>query len=51
MNPGISFDCVVVLPMAFARARVVLRVSGEVAREGMISTSCITGTGFIWNEY
>lgn len=44
MNPGVSSDWVVVLPIEWARARVWVRVVGVVDRPGIISTSFITGT-------
>jgi hypothetical protein len=53
MKPGISADTVVVLPIFFANARVVFKVSSDVANPGIISTNFITGTGLnftIYNE-
>mmetsp|Transcript_12295 Transcript_12295/g.49322 ORF Transcript_12295/g.49322 Transcript_12295/m.49322 type:complete len:230 (+) Transcript_12295:414-1103(+) len=47
MKPGLSTDCAVVLPIAWAAASVVASVAGEVARLGITSTSFMTGTGFM----
>lgn len=47
INPGTSLDVVVYLPMSFARAFVSLRVSSDVLSPLMISTSFMTGTGFM----
>src|SRR5262245_5394720 len=47
MNPGKSCDTTGVLPNFTARARVASVVSGAVAWPGMISTSFMSGTGFM----
>ena len=47
MNPGMSFDSTVVFPIFSASARVVSQVASLVCVPRMISTSCMSGTGFM----
>src|SRR3989442_1317312 len=47
MNPGMSLESTVVLPIRSARARVTAYTESLVWAPRMISTSCITGTGFM----